>query len=323
MNLNEILKRVLEQKGDVSYAEATQLAEYPDKDLLYAAANEIREKFCGNALDTCSIINARSGLCSEDCKWCAQSAKHKTGIETYPIKNANEVLDCAIQNDIKGVKRFSMVTSGRKVNREDMEKFCDMYKRIKEKTGLTLCASMGLLGKEELLMLKSAGVSRYECNLESSSSFFPNLCTTHTSEEKKTTLRLAAECGLELCSGGIIGMGESLEQRIELACELRELNVKSVPINILNPIKGSALENAKPLADEEILTTMAVFRFVLPNAFIRFAGGRINMSESLQKKALQAGINAALVGDLLTTVGSNTEQDFEMFQNLGFNAKRP
>jgi biotin synthase-like enzyme len=157
--------------------------------------------------------------------------------------------------------------------------------------------------------------------LETASSFFPHLCTTHTSEEKKTTLRLALECGMEICSGGIIGMRESLEQRIELACELRELSVKSVPINILNPIKGSALENAKPLADEEILTTMAVFRFVLPNAFIRFAGGRINMSEPLQKKALQAGINAALVGDLLTTTGSNTEQDFEMFENLGFNAK--
>jgi biotin synthase len=321
MNLNEILKRVLEKKGNVSYAEAALLAKYPDKNSLYAAANEIREKFCKNIFDTCSIINARSGLCNEDCKWCAQSAKHKTGIETYPIKSTEEVLDCAIQNDANGVKRFSLVTSGRKVSKKEMEKFCEMYKLIRKKTSIKLCASMGLIGKEELLMLCEAGVTKYQCNLETASSLFPQLCTTHTSEEKKATLRLAKECGMEICSGGIIGMGETMEHRIELACELRELGVKSVPINILNPIKGTALENAKPLTDEEILTTIAVLRFVLPNAFLRFAGGRINMSESLQKKALQAGINAALVGDLLTTIGSNAKRDFEMFENLEFNAK--
>jgi len=322
MNLDEILKRILEQGGEVSYQEAVELAKYPSKDLLYAGADSIREKFCGNKLDTCSIVNARSGKCSEDCKWCAQSAKHKTGIETYPIKDGDEVFDCAVQNDIKGVKRFSMVTSGRKVERKEMEKFCEMYNRIREKTGLKLCASMGLIGREEMLMLKEAGVSRYECNLETASSFFPELCTTHTSEEKKATLRLAKECGMEICSGGIIGMGENMEQRVELACELRELGVKSVPINILNPIKGSALENAKPLSEEEILTTMAVFRFVLPDAFIRFAGGRINMSESLQKKALQSGINASLVGGLLTTPGSNVNKDYEMFETLGYDARR-
>jgi biotin synthase len=322
MNLDEILKRILEQDGEVSYLEAVELTKYSDKNLLYAAANSIREKFCGDKLDTCSIVNARSGKCSEDCKWCAQSAKHKTGIETYPIKAEDEVLDCAVQNDIKGVKRFSMVTSGRKVEKAEMEKFCKMYNNIREKTGLKLCASMGLIGREEMLMLKEAGVSRYECNLETASSFFSELCTTHTSEEKKATLRLAKECGMEICSGGIIGMGESMEQRVELACELRELSVKSVPINILNPIKGSALENAKLLSEEEILTTMAVFRFVLPDAFIRFAGGRINMSLSLQKKALQSGINASLVGGLLTTPGSNINEDYKMFETLGYDARR-
>ena len=318
ISLEQITRRVLEQKGDVSYGEAVELAKYPDKDLLCAAANSIRERFCGNELDTCSIINARSGMCSEDCKWCAQSARHDTGIETYPIKNADEVFDCALQNDIKGIKRFSMVTSGRKVEKREMEKFCEMYRNIHKKTGLKLCASMGLIGKEEMLMLKEAGVTRYECNLETASSFFRQLCTTHTSEEKKATLRLALECGMEICSGGIIGMGESMEQRVELACELRELGVKSVPINILNPIKGSALENAKPLPDNEILTTMAIFRFILPDAFIRFAGGRINMSENLQKKALQSGINASLLGGLLTTPGSNISKDYEIFKSAGY-----
>jgi biotin synthase len=316
--MENILKRVLEQKGEVSYEEAVELANYPDKNWLYFAANEIREKFCSNTLDTCSIVNARSGKCSEDCKWCAQSIKHETGIETYPIKDADEVFDCAVQNDIEGVKRFSLVTSGRKVDKETMQKFCEMYKRIHEKTGLKLCASMGLLGKEELLMLKEAGVARYECNLETASSYFSQVCTTHTTEEKKATIRLAKECGFEICSGGIIGMGETMEQRIELACELRELGVKSVPINILNPIKGSAMESAKPLTEEDILTAISVFRFLLPDAFIRFAGGRINMNEALQKKALQAGINASIVGSLLTTPGSNIRKDYELFQSVGF-----
>ncbi|MDR3002083.1 MAG: biotin synthase BioB [Fibromonadaceae bacterium] len=301
----------------ISYTEAVELAKNPGEEL-YSAANEIRKKFCGNILDTCSIINARSGLCSEDCKWCAQSAKHKTGIKTYPMKNADEVFDSALQNDIKGVKRFSLVTSGRKVGKKEMEKFCEMYKRIREKTNLQLCASMGLIGKEEMLMLKEAGVTRYQCNLETAPSFFPTLCSTHTIEDKKQTLLIAKECGMELCSGGIIGMGETMEQRIELACELRDLGIKSVPINILNPIKGSALENAKPLSDEEILTTIAVFRFILNDAFIRFAGGRINMSEALQKRALQAGVNAAMVGDLLTTLGTSADKDFEMFKEMGY-----
>jgi len=305
-------------EGNITYAEAVELSKTPDKEWLYSEANKIRQKFCGNVLDTCSIINARSGLCSEDCKWCAQSAKHKTGIETYPIKNSDEVFDCALQSDIKGVKRFSMVTSGRKVSKQEMEKFCEMYKHIREKSNINLCASMGLIGKEEMQMLKDAGVTRYQCNLETAPSFFPTLCTTHTIEEKKQTLRFAKECGMELCSGGIIGMGETMEQRIELACELRDLGIKSVPVNILNPIKGSVLENAKPLSDEEILTTIAVFRFVLHDAFIRFAGGRINMSEELQKKALLAGVNAAMVGDLLTTLGTSTDKDFEMFKSVGF-----
>jgi len=302
----------------ISYAEAVELAKNPDKDWLCSAANEIREKYCGNELDTCSIINARSGLCSEDCKWCAQSARHKTGIETYPMKSQDEVLTCAMQNAAKGVKRFSLVTSGRKVNKKEMEKFCEMYKIISERTNLKLCASMGLIGKEEMQMLKEAGVSRYQCNLETSPSFFKTLCTTHTIEDKKQTLLRAKECGMELCSGGIIGMGETMEQRIELALELRDLKVKSVPVNILNPIKGSALENAKPLSDEEILTTIATFRFVLPNAVIRFAGGRINMSESLQVRALRAGVNGAIVGDLLTTIGTGIDKDFEMFKTAGY-----
>jgi biotin synthase len=171
-------------------------------------------------------------------------------------------------------------------------------------------------------MLKDVGVSRYHCNLETAPSFFTELCSTHTIKEKKQTLLTAKECGLDICSGGIIGMGETVEQRIELACELRSLGVKSVPINILNPIKGTALENAVPLSDEEILTTIAIFRFILPDAFIRFAGGRIKMSEELQLMALQTGINASIVGDLLTTINSSIETDYEMFRKIGYKKKK-
>jgi biotin synthase-like enzyme len=280
-------------------------------------------------------MNIRSGLCSEDCKWCAQSIKHKTNINIYPILDIDKVLDCAVKNHVKGINRFSLVTSGRKVEKNEILKISEIYKHIRKDTNgtssinntierilqtkpLHLCASMGLIGKEEMLILKNAGVSRYHCNLETSPSFFSKLCSTHTFEEKKQTLLLAKECGLEICSGGIIGMGESMEQRIELAFELRSLGVKSVPMNILNPIKGTELENAIPLSEEEILTTIAIFRFVLPNAFIRFAGGRIKMSEELQRKALKTGINASVVGDLLTTAGTDIEKDFEMFKELGY-----
>jgi biotin synthase len=318
MNLEEITKKIVEENYEISFKEAVELTKEPNKNLFYAAANEIRENRCGNFIDTCSIINARSGFCSEDCKWCAQSAKHKTDIETYPILSTEEVLKSAMQNDAQGVQRFSLVTSGRKVNKKEMEKFCEIVEEIREKTNLKLCASMGLLDKEEMQMLADADITRYHCNLETSSSFFPLLCTTHTTEDKKKVLRLAKECGMEICSGGIIGMGESMEQRIELAFELKDLGVASVPINILNPIKGSALQDTKPLTEDDILTTMAIFRFVLPNIPLRFAGGRINMSEDLQKKALQSGINAAIVGDLLTTLGTKVNKDFEMFKSLGF-----
>ena len=318
MILQKLTKHILEDAGRISYEEAVELTKYPDKDALYNAANLIREKFCGKEFDTCSIMNARSGLCSEDCKWCAQSSRHKTNIDIFPMIDASDALDQAIKNDAAGVKRFSLVTSGKSVTKKEVQEFCGMYKLIREKTGLQLCASMGLIGKEELLMLKNAGVSRYHCNLETASSFFPEVCSTHTIEEKKQTLLFAKECGLDICSGGIIGIGESMEHRVELVCELRLLGVKSVPVNILNPVMGSALENAVQLSDDEILTTMAMFRFVLPDAFIRFAGGRIKMSEELQIRALNSGINASIVGDLLTTSGPGIEKDYEMFRKVNW-----
>jgi biotin synthase len=239
-------------------------------------------------------------------------------VEIYPILPTEAVVEAARQNEDAGVMRFSLVTSGRKVSETDIDKFCEQYRAIQKNTQIHLCASMGLLGASEMRKLREAGVERYHCNLETGKSFFPKLCSTHTTEQKKATMRHAMEAGMEVCSGGIIGMGESMADRIEMAIELRELGVKSVPVNLLNPIAGTALENAAPLSESEILATMAIYRFLLPDAFLRFAGGRINMSESFQKTALKSGMNACIVGTMLTTQGPQVQRDFEMFRELSF-----
>lgn len=313
-----IADRIIDGKGDITVQETDVL--YADADLeeLCLSADRIRRNFCSDKFDTCSIVNARSGRCSEDCKWCAQSAFHHTGIEEYAEKRSDEMVAMAEENDSHGVKRFSLVTSGRKVSPDELRSFCKTYERISRDTGLKTCASMGLLNRRELQMLKEAGVTLYECNLETAPSFFPSLCTTHTIEEKIHTLQLAKELGFELCSGGIIGMGETFGQRMELAFELRKIGVKSVPVNILTPVPGTRLENMPPLSDEEILRSVALFRFVLPDAFIRFAGGRRRMSRNLQLRLLRSGVNASLVGGLLTTAGTDVAQDYELFKQAGY-----
>lgn len=316
--ISYIASRIMKGEGSVTESEAISLLKEADLEKLCNAADRIRKFFCGDSFDTCSIVNARSGRCPEDCKWCAQSKYHHTGISEYREKPFEEIVALAKENAGHGVARFSLVTSGRKVTASELSAFCRSYKEIKRTTHLKTCASMGLLNREELQMLKDAGVVRYECNLETAPSFFSKLCSTHTAEEKMQTLRWAKELGFELCSGGIIGMGETAEQRLELAFALRSLGVKSVPINILTPIPGTKLEHSVRLSDAEILRTIALFRFILPDAYIRFAGGRKLMSEALQRKALRSGINASLVGGLLTTAGTDTEADYRMFRDAGY-----
>ena len=294
------------------------MALHADRPELYAAADEIRRHFCNRTFDSCSIINARSGHCPENCKWCAQSAHYHTRIETYDAIPEEEAMTIARHNESQGIKRLSLVTSGRSVRGEELDYFCDLYRRMGRETSLQLCASMGLLNRENLQKLKAAGVKRYHCNLETASSYFPELCTTHTSEQKKETIRTAQELGMEICSGGIIGMGETMRQRIELAFELKELGVCSVPMNILIPIPGTPLEHIAPIGDEDILVTIALFRFVLPHAFIRFAGGRARLSRETQRQALRAGVNGLLMGDMLTTLGSGVDNDKDLIQATGY-----
>lgn len=301
----------------ISQAEAREIAAAPDKEALYSAADTIRKHFMGNKIDTCSIMNARSGRCSENCKWCSQSKFHSTNIEVYPFVALQDALAEAHDNDSKGVGKFSLVTSGRTLSATDLDKACEIYRTIGKTMKIRICASMGLLTKADLQQLKDSGVEHYHCNLETAPSYFPTLCTTHTIDEKLQTIKWAQEVGLKICSGGIIGMGESMDQRIELAITLRDTGVVSIPVNVLNPIEGTPLAGTAKLSDEEILTTFAIFRLINPTAHIRFAGGR-NLFAHIAEKALQSGVNAALVGDLLTTLGSKVADDKEMFKRCGY-----
>lgn len=315
--IQELKERVI-NGGEVSFEEALKLAEQEDREELYSAAEEITRHFGKPEFNPCSIINARAGKCSENCKWCAQSGHYHTDSDVHGIISAEEAVKQAKYNEKKGVKRFSLVTSGRAVKGPALKKVCDNYRALKKETGMFLCGSLGLLDKEDLQQLWDAGMRRVHCNLETAPSYFGEMCTTHTIEDKMKTLKAAKELGFQLCSGGIIGMGESRKQRIELAETLREVNPDSIPINILQPIKGTPLENTPLIDDDEILLTIAIYRFMHPKAELRFAGGRARLSHATRLKALKIGINSAVVGDLLTTIGSAIDEDKALTLEAGY-----
>ena len=284
--------RRLTREDDLSFFQTEDLAE------LCRGADEIRKALCGNRVELCSIINGRSGRCGEDCKFCAQSACHHTEIQEYPFLEPERIVkDCESHRE-KGVRRYSIVTAGRALSGSEMEKALTAYRAMKESGGIELCASHGLLSREDFKRLKEAGVSRYHANIETSRRNFPNICTTHTFEDKLEVIRRAKEAGLSVCSGGIIGMGETFEDRVDMAFTLRDLEIRSIPLNILQPIKGTPLEDAKPLTEEEILRTVAMFRYFNPEAAVRLAAGRNHM-RSCGEAAFRSGANAAITGDML------------------------
>lgn len=288
-------------------------------DELARMATELTDKLRTKGFDTCSIINAKSGKCPENCKWCAQSAYYHTNASIYPLVGADQMLNAARHSEANGIGRFSIVTSGRKLTDAQVESVCDSARLIrKECPGLSLCISAGLLSKEQFTALRNAGITRCHCNLETSPTYFEELCTTHTIEQKLVTLRNAAEAGMELCSGGIIGMGESERQRIEMAFELKRLGVTSVPVNVLNPINGTPLENMPPLSEDDLIRTVALFRLILPDAVIRFAGGIARFSEATLLRAYRVAVNAAIMGDMLTTAGKAIESNFEVIRKAGY-----
>ena len=316
MSIQSCLQQI-HNGGALSYEQALALALGSDLSELCRAADELRHFFHGSSFDLCSIINARSGRCSEDCRYCAQSARYPAAIDNYEQIETAVALDQARENDRHGVRRLSLVTAGRSVAGDQLEDLGRLYAELGRETTLLFCASMGLLTREKAERLVAFGVRRYHCNLESCRDYFPQVCTTHTWDEKVETILLARAAGMDICSGGIIGMGESREQRLQLALELRELEVMSIPINILTPIAGTPMAEVEPIAFSEVLRTIAMFRFINPQAVIRLAGGR-NQFGPDQYQCFGAGANGAIVGNYLTTAGNGLEQDLQAIGKMGF-----
>ena len=301
--------------------EALRLAEEPLEELRQAA-DEIRRKVCGSGFDLCTIVNAKCGRCSEDCRYCAQSAHYRTACEeSYPLLSTQELLEDARRNAQQGVLRYSIVTSGRRLSEEEVEQACESIRRIRAEVPIEVCVSFGLLDEVQFRKIKAAGASRVHCNLESSARYFPSVCTTHTYEEKIRTLQEAKRAGLSICSGGILGLGETMEDRIDMVLTARELGVKSIPVNLLNPIPGTPYENRVPLDNEEACRCVAMFRFLIPDASIRLAGGRGLLGDKGEACFL-SGANAAISGDMLTTAGITVETDMELLRSSGFEVKR-
>lgn len=308
-------------KGEwITKEEALALCKEP-LSALQEAADEIRRIMCGNGFDICTIINGKCGRCSEDCKYCAQSAHYHTAcMESYPLLATEELLEGARYNDSRGVLRYSIVTSGKRLSDAEVDQVCESIRKIKKETSIQVCVSFGLLNEEQFRKIKEAGASRVHCNLESSARYFPKVCTTHTYEEKIETLKAAKRAGLSICSGGILGLGESMEDRIDMVLTARELGVKSIPVNLLNPIPGTPYEENQPLTNEEACRCVAVFRFLIPDASIRLAGGRGLVGDK-GEACFRSGANAAISGDMLTTAGITVETDMELIKQLGFEVK--
>lgn len=317
--LQELKNRVL--KGEsLGKEEALSLAEMPLEELC-SAADEIRRAYCGSRFDLCTIVNGKNGACTENCKYCAQSSYYNTKIQGYPLLSGEKLVEQAQYNAARGVPRYSIVTSGKRLNSREVEQACDSIRDIRKQTDVAVCVSFGLLDEEAFRKIKGAGAVRVHNNLESSRNYFPNVCTTHTYDEKIATLKAAQAAGLSVCSGGIMGLGESMEDRIDLALTVRELGVRSIPVNMLNPIPGTPYEKNKRLTTEEMCRIVAVYRFLVPDAFIRLAGGRGLMPDK-GKRCFRSGANAAITGDMLTTGGITIERDKRMLEELGYEVVR-
>ncbi|MDQ7788191.1 MAG: biotin synthase BioB [Thermodesulfovibrionales bacterium] len=298
--------------------EALALAQATGSDMfsLFASANRIREHFRGNRADICSIINAKSGACSEDCSFCAQSSRSRAEIPVYPLLSKETLIPKAVAIKKAGIKRFSLVTSGKKVSERDLRKIAGMISEIRN-LGLSPCASLGLLNKDELEQLRDAGLDRYHHNIETSARFFPEICSTHTYSDKIQTIGAAKSAGLSLCSGGIFGMGETWEDRIDMAFALKKLDVDSVPINFLIPLKGTGFADRNLLHPLEALKIISIYRFLLPEKQIRVCGGRLQVLGEFHSMIFFTGADGMITGNYLTTLGRSPQEDFRLIEQSG------
>lgn len=304
--------------GVLDSAEARAIAETDGVDLfeLFASAARIRERFSGNAVELCAIINAKSGACPEDCSYCAQSSKSRADIAVYPLVGKNAILEKAAEAKEVGVKRFCIVTSGRKVGRNELAEIAATVGEVR-RIGLLPCATLGLLNKDELMLLKDHGLERYHHNLETSERYFPEICRTHTYRDKLKTIEAVRSAGLSLCSGGLFGLGETWEDRIDMAVALGELGVDSVPINFLIPVKGTVLGSRDFLRPFEALKIISLYRFMLPQKQVRVCGGRMQVLGDLNALVLMAGADSLLTGNYLTTTGRTFDDDLKLIRQYG------
>jgi biotin synthase len=287
------------------FTTTSQLALVEGTDLwdLFGAANRVREHFRGSTVDICSIVNAKSGACTEDCAYCAQSVHHSTNAPVYPLISVDRMAEAAKSAKKNGAKRFCIVTSGRGIgSRDDLENIAKGIKRVQE-AGLSPCATLGTLTRDQLSYLKDAGLQRYHHNIETSRDYFPRICTSHRFDERLEVLQNASSLGLSACSGGILGMGESMEDRIKMAFTL--------------PIIGTPLENVFAITPLEALHAIALFRLILPEKEIRVCAGRGSALGQLHPLVFLAGADGFMIGNYLTTSGLNPEDDLRMIRDLG------
>ncbi|MDF7806979.1 biotin synthase BioB [Pontiellaceae bacterium B12219] len=296
--------------------EALELVACDETELL-AAASEIRAAFFGKHIELCSIINAKSGKCDMDCRFCSQSGHNSTEIEVYPFMDS-ETLEEQIREDIKGGNRkCGVVTSGGKLSSSELRKLADVVKKIGGGEEAPVCGSLGRLTPEDLAMLKESGVTRFHHNMETAENYYSEICTTQDWSERLATVKAAQAAGLKVCSGGLFGMGETWKDRIDLALALRELGVDSVPINFLYAHPGTPMKDQAPMSAAEALKIIAVYRFLLPNVTLRICGGRSHILGDRQSELFAAGANGLMTGNYLTVAGSQYESDLEMIRELG------
>lgn len=319
--IQRITEKILDG-SNIIFDEAIKLYKESELFSLLSASYKIRLFFKSDEVKLCSIINAKSGNCFEDCIFCAQSSHHNTKIDTFPLRSAEDILTAAEAAKDRGAQEFSIVASGRGIeDKDEMEEIFRAITDITSKLNMISCVSLGILSKDDFLKLKKAGLIFYHHNLETSRNFFPKICTTHTFDDKVINIKNAISAGLKICSGAIFGLGEDFQDRIELAFDLRDLDVDSVPLNFLHPIKGTPAEGFRPLSPLEILRIIAIYRFILPTKDIRICGGREHNLRSLQPLLFIAGANGILIGDYLTTKGQVPQLDLEMIRDLELKVK--